>query len=232
MQPWFIWRGVDSRTMGVWVSAQNAPTRASERVNEVTIPGRAGSLTLREGPDCHEGYAKEITITVRSDADFQALTDWLRGDGEVVFSNEPNFAYFAHMAARVRFDRNGNSLKTATLAFWVHPHKGQYPPEPDITLSASGTIHNPGNVAARPVITVTFTGTGKVEIGDQEMTFTDTDTVNATTLVVDCDSEIITKSGAIWDGLYDQEFFTLPPGASTYALTGATAVIRPRWRWC
>ena len=99
MQPYFIWKNIDSRTMGIWVSELPAPTRAAERTHQVEIPGRAGTLTLREGDNVHVGYLKDTRITVAADADFAAILDWLSGDGEVVFSNEPDRAYLAHLGA-------------------------------------------------------------------------------------------------------------------------------------
>lgn len=236
MEPWFIWHDIDSRTMGVWVSELPAPTRAAERTEEVTIPGRAGTLTLKEGVNVHEGYVKECKITVRADADIASLLDWLTGDGQVIFSNEPDRSYFAHLAAEVRFDRQGNTLKTATIPFYVHPHKAQYPPETDITLTTSGSVYNPGSVASMPLITVTFTEEAEIEIGDDAMTLTAADpgegeSYAQETVIIDCGAEIITKKGEIWDGSSTGAFPRIAPGSNTITLTDCTCVIKPRWRW-
>lgn len=236
MQPWFIWHDIDSRTMGVWVSELPAPVRAAERTNTVEIPGRAGSLTLREGENVHSGYTKECRITVPADADMASLLDWLTGDGQVVFSNEPDRSYTAHLAAEVKFDRAGNSLKTATIPFYVHPHKAQYPPETDIALNASGSVYNPGTVASKGIITLTFTEAATLEIGDTTMTFVAADpgegeSYAQETIVIDCDAELITQDGEIWDGSYTGDFPRFAPGSNTVTLTDCTVVIKPRWRW-
>lgn len=230
--PWFLWNNVDSRTMGLWVSQLPAPTRAAERVQEVTIPGRAGTLTLKAGENVHEGYVKECVVTAPWASDFTALLDWLTGDGMVVFSNEPDRVYWAHLAGEVKFDRISNSLKQATIPFYVHPHKGQYPPESDIALNASGSVRNPGSVAAMPILTLTFTESCSVAVGGNEMTFTHTGNAAEETITVDCDAEIVTDGNGIWEGDVTGAFLRLAPGQNEITLTDCTAIIKPRWRWC
>ena len=231
MQPWFVWNGVDSRDMGVWVSELPAPTRAAERVTEVTVPGRAGTLLLTQGENVHEGYLKECIITAKAEADFAALLTWLSGSGEAIFSNEPDRVYFASIAAEVRFSRNGNSLKTATIPFFVHPHKGQYPPEVAFAATSGADIWNPGTVAALPLITVTGSGAVAFTLnGEAAMSLT-LDT-NGETVSIDSDAEIITSGESIWLGEYTTDFLKFPPGTNTLSWTGtATVTIQPRWRW-
>lgn len=230
MQPWFIWKGRDSLSNGLWVSELPAPTRAAESIRQVEIPGRAGTLTIREGEDVHRGYRKDITVTARSDADFQALTDWLSGDGVLIVSNEPDKAYIAHLANEVKFTRISNTLKTCTLPFFVQPHKMQNPPESNLTFSTDGTIYNPGNVASHPRIAVTFTGEAAFTLGDATMTLT-SDAGEEETVYIDCDAEIITDGEDLWEGEYTGTFPRIAPGTNSISLTDCTVVITPRWRW-
>ena len=228
MQPWFLWKGIDSRTMGVWVSELPPPTRATERTEEVEVPGRPGKLTIKEGDNVHDGYVRECRITVPANADFASLLTWLTGDGDAVFSNEADRAYKAHLAAEVKFTKISNSLKTATLAFYVHPHKAQYPPEPAISVSTSASIYNPGTVEAKPLIKLTGSG-ADITLTVNSTAYTYDDVTGP--IYIDCDAQIITESGAIWDGAYDAEFPTLQTGANTVAISGGTCEITPRWRW-
>ena len=222
--------------MGIWVSELPPPTRAAERTEEVTIPGRAGALTLYEGDNVHESYVKDCRITVRSDADFDSILRWLSGTGEAVFANEPDRVYFGHLAAQVQFTRISNSLKQATVSFAVNPHKGQYPPETDITLNASGTVYNPGTVASKPIITLTFTEAATAVFGASTMTFTaaepdEGESYAQETIVIDCEAEIVTQNGELWGGTVTGDFPRLEPGTNTVTLTDCTCVIKPRWRW-
>lgn len=234
--PYFIWKGQDSRDWGIWVSELPAPTRAEERTEEIKIPGRAGSLLYKEGENVHEGYVKECKITVVADREFGDLLTWLSGTGDVIFSNEGDRVYTAHIASEVRFTKVSNSLKESVIPFLVHPHKGQYPPEPPVTFNAAGNLRNPGSVASRPLVEVTFTQTCTVTLNGAEMVFTsepvaEGESYTQETIAVDCDAQIITCSDGIWRGTSSGDFWTLEPGNNGIALTGATVKIHPRWRW-
>lgn len=235
MMPWFYWKGESSLDYGLWVSELPAPRKAPERVEELTVPGRPGTLHVKEGDNVHEGYARECTVTAKAGADFAAILTWLSGDGEVIFSNEPDRAYDAQIFGEVQFTRSGNALKKATIPFFVHPHKRQYPPESPVAMTADGSIRNPGTVASRPLVQITFTGTCTVSIGGEEMTFTakteEGETPAEETIYVDCDAQIITDDGGIWEGSSAGGFWTLEPGENAVALTDAEIVITPRWRW-
>ena len=46
---WFHFKGKDSRDFGILISAAPEKVRAERRVEQVTIPGRSGELTMDEG---------------------------------------------------------------------------------------------------------------------------------------------------------------------------------------
>lgn len=205
--------------MGVWVSQLPQPTRAAERVQEIEIPGRAGALTLKEGDNVHKAYVKECIITVPWTADFPALLDWLTGDGEIIFSTEPDRVYWAHLASEVKFDRIGNTLKQATLPFSVHPHKGQWPPESNIIINSSGTIYNPGTVASKPIITFTYKQACNLVINGEMMAFVRDGGSVDETITVDFDAHIIlTATGLLWNAKAYGDWPLLQPGENTIAI--------------
>ena len=233
MQPWFMWRGKDSRDMGLWITKYPAITRAEERAERLKIPGRAGHMTMIEGEDVYDGYLRECVVTAPYTADFQALTSWLRGEGLVVFGNEDSRAYEAHIAGKVAFDLDGNSFRQATIPFYVQPYKRQFPQETEISRSGeSSTITNPGDVESRPIVTVTYTGNIEITIGGHTLAFTGL--ASDAPITVDCGAEIITNAdGTIWQGTYSGEFWRIPTGISTITMSaaGCTLFIKPEWRW-
>lgn len=235
MLPWFIWNGINSADMGVWVSKLPSRTRPTERVQRVTIPGRAGFLTVKEGEDIYEGYQDDCIITAPYDADFPRILRWLCGSGRAVFSNDPGYAYRGDIAGEVRFDRISPSLRQATIPFYFKPFKERTNPDSPITFtSASGTltksIFNPGDVASAPFVTVDYEGSIEISIGDYSMAFTALDEP----IIVDCGAEIITtEDGEIWTGIYSGDFWRIPAGNSTVTVSaaGCELSIAPEWRW-
>lgn len=222
MMPWFVWKNKNSLgDFGLWINKLPPIVRAPERVQEIVIPGRAGSLTMTEGDDIYDGYMKECIVIIPNDRPLQPILAWLRGTGEVVFCNEPDFAYEARIASEVSFERIDNNFLQATIQFAVKPYKKRVHEEPAITITTSGTIRNPGDVASKPIVTVT--GGTTVTIAGKAMTFGGSGTV-----IVDCENRIVTQNNAMFTGTVTGEFWTLPVGESS--ITG-NCTIQPKWRW-
>lgn len=231
MRPWFLWNNQNSDDMGLWISKLPKITRAKERYETVDIPGRAGSLTLLEGEDIYEPYVKECTVqTVNWNPRMEEILDWLRGNGELVFSNEIEYMYRGRIAGEVSFERIGNNLLQARIPFFVEPFKRSRYPDKDniIVTDESALIVNVGNVASHPVVCITGSGSNVITIADQEMSFSGI----SGTIVVDCDAEIITKDDEIWTGTYSGDFWKIPVGTQYISQTGNMSIaVEPHWRW-
>lgn len=230
MMPWFIWKNQNSYANGLWINKLPPIVRAAERVKEITIPGREGVLTMLEGEDVYEPVVKKCVVIARNNMDLQKILDWLRGSGEVMFSNEPDKKYFARIAAEVSFSRISNDMSQATVVFACQPFKARLRPEQDsVEITSSGTLYNPGDVASKPKVSVTGTGSDvTVTIAGNAMTFDDLDG----TIVVDCDANIVTEDGSLWDGTYSGDFWRIPRGSVAVSQSGGSSVtIEPQWRW-
>jgi phage-related protein len=233
MMPWFVWKDKSSYSdFGLWINRLPPITKPSERHEEITIPGRAGHLTLLEGDGVYESYVKRCTVVARADLDFQRITSWLQGSGDVTFSNEPDRAYSAEILDPVEFAYEGNSLKRANILFYCQPLKHQRTSQ-QYVFAANGSIYNPGDVASRPVVTVNYSGTGtkSVYIGGSRMQFTFTSSNNGN-IVVDCGAEVITRNGSIWSGSFTGNFWRIPQGISGVSMdSGVKVMIDANWGW-
>lgn len=222
MQPWFTWNSKNSyNDFGLWINKLPPIVRAPERYEEITVPGRAGTLLLTEGEDVYDSYLKECIVMLPNDRSIQPILAWLRGTGTVVFSNEAEFAYEARIAAEVSFERVDNSLLQATIPFFVKPYKKRVRGDDAITITTSGTVVNPGDVASKP--TVTVTGGTSVTIAGNTMTFG-----GSGTLTVDCENHIVLSGGSVFTDSVTGDFWTIPVGSSS--VTG-NCTIQPNWRW-
>ena len=226
---WFTWHNKNSlKDFDLWIGKLPKITRAPERYEEVKIPGRAGSLILLEGDDVYDSYEKECTVITRNtNPKLQEALEWLRGSGDVVFSNEIEKAYEARIIAPVEFARIGNSLLQAKIVFFCEPLKKSIA-EDQLTFTASGSIINRGDVASKPIVSITATGNRTITIGGTAMTLKNL----SGTVDVDCDAGIITKNGALWTEEVTGDFWRIPKGQSAVTLPESTSItIQPRWRW-
>ena len=233
MMHWFVWKDKNSISdFGLWISKLPKRTRAQERTQEVQIPGRSGSVILTEGEDVYDSYVMECTVIARNTINIQKVLEWLRGSGEVYFSNEIDKAFDARIAAKVEFERVGNSLVQARIPFLVQPLAHRLLRDSDrVTITgASGSLFNPGDVASKPKVSITGSGSNTITIAGNAMTF-DLGS-SSITIVVDCDAEIVTSGNDIWTGSYTGEFWRIPKGSVSVSQTGsATIAIDPEWRW-
>ena len=231
MQPYFIWNDVDSRSMGVIVSSYPPIIRPPERVIQQTMPGRAGTLTITEGADIYDGYIKAFVIGLRPGTDAQTIIRWLRGQGRMVFGNEPGFSYEGRIIGAVQFDKVGSwLLKSAGVQFFAQPYKAQSPPEPDFAISASTlTIYNPGDVAARPRLVIGTAGAVSIQIGDTSLSIA----AAPAGLAIDCDAGILRNAdGTLFTGAWSGEFLRIAPGNNAVIISGGGSItVTPRWRW-
>jgi phage-related protein len=231
MMPWFIWKGKNSLAdFGLWINKLPMRIRPEERHDEIEIPGRAGSLLILEGDDVYNSYVTEMFVLARNTLQIDRIMEWLRGSGDLIVSTDISKARQVRIVGEVAFDRVSNDLMQATIPFLCQPfRKSVHPTSDRFSISASnGTVFNPGDVASKPIISITGTGNNTITIAGNAMTFTDL----SGTVVVDCGAQIITKNGEIWTGSVIGKPWSIPVGESTLVQTGSmTITIDPEWRW-
>ena len=68
---YFIWNGVSSADMDIVMNDRVPIVRPEERVNHITIPGRAGELTQVEGENIFNSYIQSVEISIREKRTFR-----------------------------------------------------------------------------------------------------------------------------------------------------------------
>lgn len=249
---WLKWNGVKSTDYGMVVLTQPTITRAAERVEFETIPGRSGSLTLLEDEDVYDDINLTanclledpfglVTINGQTMDRIDAICGWLRGAGEVEFANRQGGYYKARIANQIGFDK---ILRN-------HPHMGfpvQFRCQPFCYLysglesqqstTSPITLRNPGNIYSEPLIKVTGTGEGAIVCGDTTLFISGFSGVEY--MMLDCEAKIAytgTK-GSLLDPMIllnsraSGDWLRIPEGNSFLSwMMGITNVtVVPRWR--
>ena len=150
-QHYFIWNGIDSRTMGVKVLAYPPPVRPKERVEYVTIPGISGDLAIKEGKDIYESYTRPMELRNCRGFSVDAVRKWLSGEGKMIYGCEPEYVYDVDLSAVQQYDYFVNGIWRCTLQMRTQPLKERLYTRPE-TLTEAGTIRNSGDVEAKPII--------------------------------------------------------------------------------
>ena len=152
------WNGKDSREIqGLLISELPPITKPKLRTKETVIDGVDGSIIEELG---YESYDKPIVIGLKIGADVDEITEYFTGNGEVIFSNEPNKYYRATIINGIDYARLAR-YRVAKVVFRVQPFKYE---DGEFEIYNIGgekelTIGNIGNYCAKPLITLKGAGT-------------------------------------------------------------------------
>ena len=134
-----FWKGVFSTTIdGLLISKLPPISKPPLRVKETMIDGRDGSIIEELG---YSSYDKTITIGLRGNFNINKVIKYFTGEGEIIFSNEPDKIYIAKVISQINY----NSLlrfRTATVEFRVQPFKYKYNEAYKETQTATDTGTN------------------------------------------------------------------------------------------
>lgn len=234
MFSYFIFNGVHSRDMGIYLAAAAPIMRGKERVINTTVLGRGGTLTQTEGEDVYEPYTQQLVVRVR---DPQAVIKWLRGDGYITFSTDPDKRQRCRVVNQMQYKRTSKHLEwyEAQVQFYCQPLK-ELIHEPEYAYVSGATLTNLGDTTEKPVLTLegaygdlAVSGGGKtlaITGLDQELGGCVIDS-GANALLSYDKTQLITNLTA-------GEFPALPVGRSAIIISGAhtgNATIGRRQRW-
>ena len=160
-QSFFVWNGIDCRTMGVKVLHAIPIIRPEERVEHITIPGRSGDLTRVEGDTTnldyiYNSYIQTVTIAVHGWSRVREVYRWLRGDGYVTFHGEYDRRQKARIIGAITLDRHSPNLDwwEGEVQFYCQPLKELLAGNTQ-QITAAGNVYAEGDVLAKPKWTVT-----------------------------------------------------------------------------
>ena len=192
---YFIWKGEDCRGRGITLPAPPEIIRGEERVSHVTIPGRAGELTLTEGDGIYQSYIQTVTIQMQGALRIREVMNWLSGSGYVTFGSEPDRRQKARVIGAVSMNRHSKNTDywTGEVQFYCEPLKELLNPSTTEITSSGSTVRNAGDVKSRPKITATASGTSMTITKDGK-TLTITGVTSPNQYIIDCDAGMVTNA--------------------------------------
>ena len=234
MFSYFIFNGVHSRDMGIYLNAAAPIMRGKERVTNATVLGCAGTLTLTEGEDVYEPYTQQLVVRAR---DPQAVTRWLRGDGYITFSTDPDKRQRCRVVNQMQYKKISKHLEwyEAQVQIYCQPLK-ELIHEPEYAYVSGATLTNLGDTTEKPVLTLEGAyGDLAVSAGGKTLTITGLDQ-ELGGCVIDSGANALLSydKTLLLTNLTAGEFPALPVGASSIQLTGShigTVTIGRRQRW-
>ena len=232
MKDYIIWKGINSRTVGITVTELPEIILPEKRVTFTDIPGLSGSLAQTEGVDVY----KDITLAVKcycpepTPAAVAMIAGFFRGAGRLELPNRPDGYYEARVVNQIPFAKilRGNSPRTFTVNFRCKPFLHLYSGGTEATVSSGISQHNPKGIQSKPLITITGSGDITLLIGTQIIQLSGIEDG----IVLDSELQEAYYGNTLLNSKMTGEFPVLCEGNTAISWTGGniTSVsVIPRW---
>lgn len=223
-----IWKNKDSRTIkGLLISELPPISKPAMRVQETIVDGVDGSYIEDLG---YEAYDKPMLIGLSKDFDINEIIKYFSGDGNIVFSNEPDKYYKAKIIEQIDYERLLR-FRTATVTFRVQPFKYEYQ-EVSSVATESLVVTNKGNYTSKPIITIIGSGTIELIVNDNTL-FSYTFPDGEDTVVIDSEKQDAYLDTVLKNRNMSGEFPILEIGENTISWNGTITSIeissKSRW---
>ena len=228
-EAWFTFKGIDSREMGVIVTAMPETVRAERRIESITVAGRNGSLHTDEG--VYESYDRTMECALIKRAKLDEITAWLVGSGGMTFSTEPDKVYRVTIANKISIAQMMRVFQKFQVVMDTQPFKYSVNAAGDaLELTAPTTIRNSGTVYSEPIITVYGSGDITLTVNGADFPLYGVQE----SITIDSEMMEVFKEDTNQNGKYGGvEFPRFEVGKNEISWTGNVSKIKiqPRWRW-
>ena len=232
MKDYIIWKGINSRTVGITVTELPEIILPEERVTFTDVPGLSGSLAQTEGVDVY----KDITLSVKcycpdsTPAAVAAIAAYFRGAGKLELPNRPDGYYEARVVNQIAFAKilRGNAPRTFSVSFRCKPFLHLYSGEAEQVITSGSFLLNPTGIQAKPLISITGIGDITLLVGTQIIELEGIENG----IILDSELQEAYRNDVLKNGCMTGEFPVLGEGNTAISWTGGTVTqvsVIPRW---
>ena len=223
--------GTDLRDYGLYISGSNVFNAPERTYNEITIPGRNGTLLgsekrLENISVVYPSFIyKDFKVNIAGLRSFLLSRIGYKRLMDTYHPSEFRLGFYAGgLDAEMTSKLDAGQFE---LTFNCKPQRYLISGETPITLTASGTINNPTLFDAQPLIRVY--GTGSITVNGVTITISEADGYTD----IDCEIMEAYKGNVLKNyavSLDSTDFPVLSAGDNAISMSGVTsAIITPRW---
>lgn len=228
---WITFGGVDCRTYKVYISGNGTFNSPERDTTKISVPGRNGDIDLDNGRYKNIDLKYPAFIAEEFSGNMEAFRNAMLG--KIGYQRlEDTYHPDEFRLARYKGGLDVKPLKSLVagefnITFDCKPQRFLKSGETAVEYTAAGSISNPTEMTALPLVR-TY-GTGTLTIGSVTITITAAEGYTD----IDCEKQEAYKGSTNCNAnivLTNGEFPELAPGANAISFTGLTQVdITPRW---
>lgn len=228
-EAWFNFKGIDSRSMGIRVTAMPETVRPARRMESITIAGRNGSLHIDEG--VYDSYDRTMECAIIKRARINEIAAWLVGRGEMIFSTEPDKVYDVTISNQISISQMMRAFQKFMVTMDTQPFKYSVNQMDELVeLTAPSKVLNRGTIDSQPILTLYGSGDITLTINGEDFPLYGVQE----SITIDSERMEVCKGMANQNSKFGGAAFPrLEVGENTVSWTGnVTKVeIQPKWRW-
>lgn len=240
-KPYFIYDGVDSRTLKIQLQREIVIDGAKPNIEKITIPGRNGTLNYWDGTyENREAVARCFILDSDASGYFAQAQTWMQSPvyKRLELSNEPDVYMMATIADGGDREILQDVLAPFKIRFDCKPQKYLKTGETALEITNGDTLHNSW-FEAKPLIRINITGgggtSGALKVGSTTVVISGV----SSNIMIDCETQnaySIGLGGAISNAnnkIQALNFPTLPTGDTEISWSGDISIAKmeivPRW---
>ena len=220
--PYFTFKDINSRDYNIHINKMSPIHTVDDEGEYIEVPGKDGYLYIsseRKVP-----IDKPIEITVYPDDHLTQIKKWLKGDGKLILSNEPE-VYFKARINSIREFWGVDIEKVSSIIFKCQPWAYLLTGENTITITIKDTIINNPEETSKPLIKIYGSGPVDLIINSNIHKFNIDEYVTVDSELMEAykETSLVTFTG---------DFPELKPGDNIISWDGTVTKVEvvPRWR--
>ncbi len=228
----FTFNGINSLDMGLQIEGEPEYITGSKIVEQYSVPGRSGALLYDTGAYTNAEAAYTVSLVKNVESKLASISSWLGspiGYARLEDTQESNFFRMAYCDEPLQFERKLKLTGKGIIHFNCMPQRWTKNGDFYRTIPNGGALVN-GYMPARPLIEVTGSGAGVLNVGSTVVTFSNI----PDKLIVDCENCLVYWGNTNYSGLVTlsgYDFPVLEKGQTNFSYSGGITKIsvKPRW---
>ena len=229
MIPFFIFNGKNSKDMGIIVNKMPAITRPEMKVEEIVVPGRSGSLYIKENEkyDTYEPFTYQIECTLIDNANTRNIFEWLKGEGKLILSRETDKFYNVLIKSKIDLEQVYQVCNEFSIEFQVQPFAYSVCEKEQKLLSSTEITILDSTYYIKPYIKVIGNGDISLSINDKTMVLKNIEDY----IELDCELEEAFKGNINCNNkVYSEDFLYLEPEKNLIDWLGDVSSVELKYR--
>lgn len=222
---YFIFNGINSFSKGIILKEHPIIVSPALRDEGIIVEGRSGSLHYNQ--KVYDSFVQTIECDlIDSNIDIREISGWLKGEGDIIFSNEFDKFYYVNIINQIDFTNIANKIHSFPLVIEFQPFAYSVTETVlEITKNQEFTILK-STVIIHPRIKVYGTGDITISLNNKSQV------LHAIEEFIELDSqlEIAYKNLENKNSFVEGEYLTLSPGKNVISFIGTVSKIEIIYR--